>query len=141
HGKFASGFRQLTFDPATNTLAGISDKFLREDTRYRIHVTNGIRDKHGKRINACGHACVVRFTTRTASGELVRIRQAMDLPLSDPGNAYRLAGFPDASTSTASRRLTFTQDGKDDVFLAASVSPSLANPLNGIERNDQVKAD
>ena len=71
HGKFASGFRQLTFDPATNTLAGISDKFLREDTRYRIHVTNGIRDKHGKRINACGHACVVRFTTRTASGELV----------------------------------------------------------------------
>jgi hypothetical protein len=140
-GAFASGLRQLTFDPATNTLAGISDAFLREGTPYRIHVTSGIRDSTGKAVNACGGACIVRFTTRTASGELVRIRQAMDLPPSDPNNAYRLAGFPSASTSTAGRKLTFTQDGKDDVFLAASVSPSLANPLDGIVRNDQVKAD
>jgi hypothetical protein len=141
HGRFASGFRQLTFDPATNTLAGISDKFLREDTRYRIHVTNGIRDKHGKRVKACGRACVVRFTTRTASGELVRIRKAMDLALSDPRNAYRLAGFPGASHSTAGRRLSFMQNGKADVFSAASVAPSLVDPLNGIVRTDQVKAN
>src|SRR4051794_20205942 len=40
-GVFFSGLRQLTFDPATHTLAGISDKFLHEGTRYRIHVTNG----------------------------------------------------------------------------------------------------
>ena len=141
HGKFASGFRQLTFDPATNTLAGISDKFLREDTRYRIHVTNGIRDKHGKRIKACGHACVVRFTTRTASGELVRIRRAMDLPLVNPRNAYRLAGFPGASHSAAGRRLSFMQNGKADVFSAASIAPSLVDPLNGMVRTDQVKAN
>src|SRR5438067_2596357 len=51
-GKFASGLRQLTFDPATHTLAGISDKFLREDTRYRIHVTRGILDTHGKHVKA-----------------------------------------------------------------------------------------
>jgi hypothetical protein len=140
-GAFASGLRQLTFDPATNTLAGISDKFLREDTRYRIHVTSGIRDGAGHPVNACGSACVVPFTTRTASGELVGIRRSMDLPLSSPSNAYRLAGFPGASTSTAGRKLTFTQNGKDDVFLAASVSPSLADPLNGIVRTDQVKAD
>src|SRR5438132_1042583 len=141
HGKFASGFRQLTFDPATNTLAGISDKFLREDTRYRIHVTDGIRDKHGKRIKACGHACVVRFTTRTASGELVRIRRAMDLPLVNPRNAYRLAGFPGASHSAAGRRLLFMQNGKADVFSAASIAPSLVDPLNGMVRTDQVKAN
>ena len=46
-GAFVSGLRQLTFDPVTHTLAGISDKFLREGTRYRIHVTSGIRDGAG----------------------------------------------------------------------------------------------
>ena len=140
-GSFASGLRQLTFDPATNTLAGISDAFLREDTSYRIHVSNGIRDSAGKAVSACDGSCVVRFTTRTASGELVRIRQSMDLPLSNSRNAYVLAGFPGASTSTASRKLTFTQNGTNDVFLAATVAPSVANPLNGIQRNDQVKVD
>jgi hypothetical protein len=141
HGAFASGLRQITFDPVTHTLAGISDRFLREDTRYRIHVTNGIRDPGGHRVKACGGACVVRFTTRTASGELVRIRRSMDLPLSDPRNAYRLAGFPGASTSTAGRKLSFTQHGKADVFLAATVAPSLSGSLNGIVRDDQVKAN
>ena len=140
-GTFASGLRQLTFDPATNTLSGISDAFLREDTAYRIHVTSAIRDGAGNAIKACDGACVVRFTTRTASGELTRIRQAMDLPLSNSRNAYVLAGFPGASTSTASRKLSFTQNGTNDVFLAASVAPSVANPLNGIQRNDQVKVD
>jgi hypothetical protein len=140
-GAFVSGLRQLTFDPATDTLAGISDKFLREDLTYRIRVTRGIRDTAGKSVNACGGVCVVRFTTRTASGEPVRIRHSMDLPLSDPSNAYVLAGFPDASTSPASRKLSFTQNGTDDVFLAASVAPSLVNPFNGIVRSDQVKAD
>src|SRR5207237_4797326 len=74
-------------------------------------------------------------------GELAHIRESMDLPLSDAANAYVLAGFPNASTSTASRKLTFTQDSADDVFLAASVQPSLADPLNGIVRTDQVKVD
>lgn len=140
-GAFVSGLRQLTFDPVTHTLAGISDKFLREGTKYRIHVTTGIRDSRGRRVKACGGDCVVRFTTRTASGPLVRIRRSMDLPLSSPRNAYVRARFPGASTSTASRKLTFTQDGKDNVFLAASIAPSVADPLNGMVRTDQVKAD
>src|SRR5437660_1193446 len=61
------------------------------------------------------------FTTRTASGELVRIRKALDrMP---------------AST------FSFAQNGVNDVFLAASVAPSVAEPVNGIVRADQVKAD
>jgi hypothetical protein len=140
-GVFVSGLRQLTFDPVAHVLAGISDKQLSEDTTYRIVVKNAIKDAAGAPVNACGGACVVGFTTRAASGELVRIRKSMDLALSDPANAYRLAGFPGASTSTASRRLTFTQNGVDDVFLASSVAPSLADPLNGMVRTDQVKAD
>ncbi len=140
-GTFVSGLRQLVFDPATNTLSGISDVFLGEATPYRIHVTSGILDNTGRPVRACSGACVVRFTTRTASGVLARIRQAMDLPLSDAANAYVLAGFPGASTSTASRKIALTQNGVDDVFLAASVEPSLANPLNGIVRTDQVKVD
>ena len=140
-GQFVSGLRQLTFDPATNTLAGISDAFLSEGTSYQIHVTSGILDNTGRHVRACSGACVVRFSTRTATGDLVRIRQSMDLPLSNSANAYVLAGFPDASTSTASRKLTFTQNGVNDVFLAASVAPSLADPLNGIVRTDQLKVD
>jgi hypothetical protein len=140
-GDFVSGLRQLTFDPATNTLAGISDGFLSEGTFYRIRVTNGILDNRGRHVRACSGACVVRFTTRTATGELVRIRQSMDLPLSNGANAYVLAGFPGASTSTASRKITFTQNAVNDVFLAASVEPSLVDPLNGIVRTDQVKVD
>jgi hypothetical protein len=120
-GAFASGLRQLTFDPATRTLAGISDKFLREGTRYRIHVTNGVRDGKRRRVKACGGACVVSFTTRTASGELVRIRKALD--------------------ASPPSKLGFTQDGKPDVFLAASVAPSISGNVDGMVRNDQVKAD
>ena len=118
-GKFVSGFRQLTFDPKTHTLAGISDKFLKESTRYSLHVTGGIRDAKGKRVKACGRrGCKANFTTRTASRELVEIRKS----LHDP-------------------KLTFTQGGTDDVFRAATVTPSLAGPLDGMVRTDQVKAD
>jgi hypothetical protein len=121
-GKFVSGLRQLTFDPKTHTLAGISDKFLKEGTRYSVRVKNGIRDGKGKRVKACGgKGCTANFTTRTASGKLVRIRKALD--------------------AAAPPKLTFTQNGTDDVFRAATVAPSLAAELNGIVRNDQVKAD
>jgi hypothetical protein len=138
HNRFASGFRQLTFDPVTHTLAGISDRFLREHARYRIHVTRGIRDARGRRVKACRRrGCSVRFKTRTASGELVRIRKALDLPFRSPRSAYRQAGFP----TPASRRLTFMQNGNPDVFAAAAVAPSVADPLNGMTRTDQVKAN
>jgi hypothetical protein len=120
-GKQAGGLRQLTFDPKSRTLAGISDQFLQEGTTYRIHVTRGITDAKGKPVDACGKACVVTFTTRSASGELVRLRKALD-----------------AMTPS---KLTFTQDGKDDVFLAASIAPSISGPINGMVRIDQVKAD
>src|SRR5207253_11347395 len=136
-GVLVSGLRQLTYHPATNTPAGITDVFLGENPSYRIHVTNRILDTNGHQIRACGTACVVPFTTRTATDELVRIRQSMDLPLSDAANAYVLAGFPNASTSTASRKITLTQNGVDDVFLAASVQPSLAGPLNGIRSEER----
>lgn len=141
HNRFVTGFRQLTYDPASHVLSGISQDFLQEDTTYRIHVTSGIRDTRGHPVNACGHACVVPFTTRTASGELVRIRRSMDLPLTDPHNAYVEAGFPDAGQSTAGRKLTFVQNGKPDVFSAACVGPSLAGPISAMTRTDQVKAD
>jgi hypothetical protein len=138
---FVSGLRQLTFDPATNTLAGLSDKMLLEGTAYRIHVASTIHDKTGKAINACGGSCTVGFTTRNASASLVHIRQALDLPLTDTHNAYRQAGFPGAATSTASRKASFVQNGVADVFNAATVEPSLSNPLNGIVRNDQVSTN
>jgi hypothetical protein len=146
-GAFVSGLRQLTFDPASNTLAGIADKQLAESTAYRIFVTSGIKDASGAPVNACSGRCSSRFTTRTASASLVNIRKSLDLPITDPQNAYALAGFPGASTSTASRKLAFVQNGTPDVFQAATVYPSVSNPPSGsglpvgMVRNDQVKAD
>src|SRR5205085_3933732 len=46
-----------------------------------------------------------------------------------------------ATKSTAGRKPTFVQNGKADVFSALSVAPSLADPLNGMVRIDQVKAN
>jgi hypothetical protein len=140
-GRFVSGLRQITFDPATNTLSGISDRQLKEDSRYLIDVTAGIRDTAGTPVDPCGSRCVVGFTTRSASTELTNIRRSMDLSLSDPRNAYAEAGFPGATSSTASRKLSFVQNHVADVFNAATVFPSLSGPLNGIVRNDQVKVD
>jgi hypothetical protein len=138
-GTFVSGMRQLVFDPASNTLAGIADQFLREDTAYHVHVTSGIKDPGSNAISACGSGCDVRFTTRTASAGLVNIRKAMDLPLTDPNNAYVLAGFPGATTSTDGRKATFVQGGTPDVFASAQVKPSVSGSLPGgagIVRND-----
>ena len=141
-GTFVSGLRQLTFDPETNTLAGISDEFLRgghalPDPRDERHPRRHRRTA-SKRAAA---QCVVRSRPEPPAASSSASARSMDLPLSNPRNAYVLAGFPDASRSTASRKLTFTQNGKDDVFLAASVAPSIADPLNGIVRTDQVKVD
>ena len=148
-GTFVSGMRQLTFDPATNTLSGIADKQLLESTSYRVVVTSGIRDAGGAPITACGGFCSTRFTTRTASAPLVSIRKALDLPISNPHNAYVQAGFPGAATSTDSRKASFVQNGTPDVFPAATVLPSAFSPGNGLPDppvsgvvlNKQVKVD
>jgi hypothetical protein len=130
-GAVVSGLRQLTFDPDTNILAGIADAFLPEDTTYYIHVTGGIRDQAGRGVNACHGECVVPFTTRSASAELVHIRQALD-----SGLAYQQAGI-----GPSDHGLSFVQDGTADVFNAAEVEPSLSSPLSGIVRTDQVLAN
>jgi hypothetical protein len=143
-GAFVSGLRQLTFEPVSKTLAGIADRFLKEDTAYRVHVTSTIRDSGGGAISACGGSCTVRFITRTASAELVNIRKALDLPISNPANAYRLAGFPGATAGTSGRKASFVQNGTPDVFAAATVKPSVSGSLPGdagLVRHNQVSTD
>ena len=117
-GTFASGMRQLVWDPATNTLAGISDQLLKEHTTYHVRVTSGIQDAAGSPIGAAATVCDIAFTTRSASAELENIRRAMDLPANDPGNAYNVAGITD-------RKASFMQGGTNDVFPAASVMQRL----------------
>jgi hypothetical protein len=143
-GGFVSGLRQLVFDPASNMLSGISDQFLTEDTPFRVVVTSGIQDSSGNSISACASSCVVPFTTRTASSELVNIRKSMDLPVSDPSNAYRLANFPSASTDGSGRKASFQQGTTTTVFQASTVLPSVSSQIPaqaGIVRNDQVSTN
>lgn len=120
---------QLVWDPVTRTLSGLTNAFLAENRRYTIVVTNGVKDPRGRPIDACGGSCRATFTTRTATAVLDHIRRAMD-----NGSAYRAARIGD-------RRLSFSQGGTDLVFLAATVAPSLADPLNGMQRLDQRTTD
>src|SRR5205807_3374672 len=93
-------------------------------------LTPAVRDRNGHAIDACGGAsCVTTFTTRTATIDLDNIRRALD-----QGSAYARAGISD-------RKLSFVQNGTPDVFRAASVAPSLVDPLDGMQRLDQTTTD
>jgi hypothetical protein len=107
-----TGLMQLVWDPATNTLAGMTKAFLQEGSSYRIVVTSRVRDAGGRPIDACGGRCQVRFTTRTATGELERIRRALD-----DGSSYAAAGI-----SRADRTANFLHAGARTVFPAGSVT-------------------
>jgi len=107
-----TGLTQLVWDPATSTLAGITKEFLREGTTYSIVVTSRVRDASGRGIDACGDRCEVRFTTRTATSELERIRRALD-----DGSAYAAAGI-----TRADRTAEFTAAEVPTVFPAGSVT-------------------
>jgi Bacterial Ig-like domain len=115
------GLGQLVWDGATGTLAGITDTFLEEGTRYTIVVTSGVKDASGAPVDACGGTCRTPFTTRTASGELIRLRRALD------------DGSADADAGIRDRGPSFVQGGVRDVFPAATVT--------GIQRVDQVRSD
>ncbi|MEA2646967.1 MAG: hypothetical protein QOE92_2050 [Chloroflexota bacterium] len=119
---------QLVWDPALNTLSGISNALLQERSEYVIVVTSGVKDTAGNPVDACGGACVVPFTTRSASAILEGIRRSLD-----DGSSYAAAGLSDV----ADRRLSFHQGPTDTVFTAASVQPSVASPANGIVRLNQ----
>jgi hypothetical protein len=123
---------QLVWDPASNTLNGVTNAMLAENRGYKIVVTSGVKDKAGNPIDACGGTCVVSFTTRTATAVLSKIQQDLDA-----GSAFATAGLPAA----ADRKLSFTQNGTADIFQAAEVLPSIASPTNGIVRLDQVVTD
>ena len=123
-GAFVSGLRQLVFDPAANTLSGISDQFLTEDTPYRVVVTDGIQDSAGNPITACSATCTVPFTTRTASSELV---ESAGRWTCRSATAQRLpAGpFPNAATGTSGRKAHLRPN---TVFHASSGEPSAVEP-------------
>jgi hypothetical protein len=123
---------QLVWDPASLTLSGITNAMLYEASLYNIVVTSAVKDASGNPIDACGGTCVVPFTTRSATSELIKIRQSLD-----DGSAFTTAGIP----SVADRKLGFTQNGIPDVFPAPAVLPSIASQANGIVRLDQTTTD
>lgn len=117
-----AGLFQLVLDPATHVLEGTVDRQLAEDTRYTVTVSRGVHDTAGRPL---ARASVTAFTTETATGELDRIRAALD-----SGAAYGQAQIP-----AADRGLSFQQGGLTTVFPGPSVVKE------GIVRNDQTYAD
>src|SRR4029077_9160394 len=127
-----TGIVQLVWDPVGKTLSGSSNGLLQEASQYDLVITSFVKDPAGNPVDACGGACVVPFTTMTATSELDHIRQALD-----SGSAYSAAGLAAPST----RKLGFTQAGVDDVFVSAAVTPSVASPAKCILRHAQAFAD
>jgi len=122
------GLQQLTFDPATNVLAGTTRAQLPERSLHYLVVTRGVLDPSGQPIAA---DVVVPFTTMSGTTELERMRQALD-----SGAAYR------SPAGTASKAVSFTQPNVGDAFTVAPVTtvfPPTATEL--ISRQDQVLAD
>ena len=111
------GLQQITFDPASDTLAATARQQLAERTRYTLVVSRGVKDTAGRPIEA---AVRVPFTTMSGTTELDKMRKALD-----SGAAYTAAGIAD-------RRMDFTQDGRTTVF-----PPAFAELIT---RNDQKRA-
>ena len=112
------GLQQLTFDPASDTLAATAREQLAERTRHVLVISRGVRDTLGRQIAA---AVRVPFTTMSGTSELDRMRKALD-----DGSAYRAAGI-------TARGLDFTQGDTTTVF------PPTSAEL--ITRRDQRSAD
>ena len=111
------GLQQITFDPASDTLAATARQQLAERTRYTLVISRGVKDTAGRPIEA---AVRVPFTTMSGTTELDKMRKALD-----SGAAYTAAGIAD-------RRMDFTQDGRTTVF-----PPAFAELIT---RNDQKRA-
>jgi hypothetical protein len=70
-GAFVTGSASLPSTRRRTSCPESATASSEESTSYRICVTNGILDGTGQPIRAFARPCRVRFTTRTASGELV----------------------------------------------------------------------
>ena len=53
-GDRVTGINQVVWDPATNTLHVKSNEFLDQHTRYGVIVTNRLRDRQGRPMEASG---------------------------------------------------------------------------------------
>jgi hypothetical protein len=112
------GLQQITYDPAAHVLLGTVRDQLREQTRYTLVVTTGVRDASGHRLSS---GIRVPFTTMSATTELDRMRRSLD-----DGSAYRQAGI-------ATKAPAFTQGATTTVY---PVTSALL-----VTRQDQTKTD
>ena len=58
------GINQIVWDSSTGTLHLESDELLAQHTRYALIVTNGLRDAHGRPVEASDAFCRFRRTVR-----------------------------------------------------------------------------
>lgn len=91
---------QLVWDPATNTLYGTTEAFLREQGHYAVVVTRGVLGSAGRPVAA---GVRVPFTTLSATTQLDRIRRSLD-----DGTAY--------AAVRAATGVSFTQGSATTVF-------------------------
>ncbi|GAC1611163.1 MAG: hypothetical protein NVS3B26_22220 [Mycobacteriales bacterium] len=92
-GANRGGLTQLVFDPATNTVAGMTSALLSPDTTYTLIITNAVKAADGTTVDPCGNGCAFRsvpFTTMTSTAVLDAARKQLDA-----GTAYTDAGITD----------------------------------------------
>jgi len=137
-GASAGGLVQLVFDPASNTVAGLTDALLAPATTYTLVISPGIKAVDGSPVDVCATGCAagatsrrVPFTTMTSTSVLDAARRQLD-----GGGAYRRVGIP----ATQKVDLNVGAGGQRSV-LAGVPAGDGAMGLGGITRNDQTSAD
>jgi hypothetical protein len=122
------GLQELTFDPASDVLAGTTRAQLPEQARHVLVITRLVRGKDGQPL---AREVRVPFTTMSGTTELARLRAALD-----DGSAYAAAGI-------GSRTASFVQPNPGDQFspiASGSVTTVFPPPpvtTENIQRNDQ----
>lgn len=122
-GGFTTGLVQITRDRISGTVSGYPDRYLAQDTQYRLVVGAGLKASDGTLVG--GTPRVTTFTTMTTTGALDKVRAALD-----SGSAYS-----DAKIAATDRtlRLQEANGGGRSVFPASAVQ--------SITETDQVAAD
>ncbi len=120
-----TGLVQLVFDPASNTVAGLTDTFLAQRTTYVLVVSDGLRGVDGTPVDLGGADRRIPFTTMTSTNTLDRARAALD-----DGTAYDRAGI-----AAGDRGLAF------DAVTGMARSVFTGPQVTTITRKDQTFAD
>lgn len=134
-GGTRTGLVQLVLDPASGTVAGLTDAFLEPATTYELVVTSGVRAVGGAAVDPCGGACPTGVTERRTPFTTMDPHNTLDEARAqlDAGTAYDAVGI-----ASDSRTVDFTKtfaDGSRAVFDRARATQVTRQDQRSVDPN------